>query len=248
MAHVAGLVAAGVYPEPGAARRRRSPRPRTRPCAVRAAASSCAQGRPTRTWRRSCSRIVFPGIQGGPLMHVIAAKAVAFKEALEPEFKAYQQQVVKNAQAMAEDDDRARLQDRLRRHREPPDAGRHDRQGHHRQGRRSRARQGAHHRQQERGAERSAEAVRDLGPAHRHAGGDHARLHGAGLRGAGGLDLRRARCPEGREGHCGRAGERGRSSVRSFRYMVEERGEQNEGTRSDATPPRSSSSFLFTRS
>src|SRR6185436_5443800 len=45
--------------------------------------------------------IVFPGIQGGPLMHVIAAKAVAFKEALEPEFTAYQQQVVKNAQAMA---------------------------------------------------------------------------------------------------------------------------------------------------
>ena len=44
---------------------------------------------------------MFPGIQGGPLMHVIAAKAVAFKEALEPEFKAYQQQVVKNAQAMA---------------------------------------------------------------------------------------------------------------------------------------------------
>jgi glycine hydroxymethyltransferase len=46
--------------------------------------------------------IVFPGIQGGPLMHVIAAKAVAFKEALEPAFKTYQQQVAKNAQAMAE--------------------------------------------------------------------------------------------------------------------------------------------------
>ncbi|MDQ2971489.1 MAG: serine hydroxymethyltransferase, partial [Pseudomonadota bacterium] len=45
--------------------------------------------------------IVFPGIQGGPLMHVIAAKAVAFKEALQPDFKAYQQQVVRNAQAMA---------------------------------------------------------------------------------------------------------------------------------------------------
>jgi glycine hydroxymethyltransferase len=44
---------------------------------------------------------VFPGIQGGPLMHVIAAKAVAFKEALEPAFTTYQQQVVKNAQAMA---------------------------------------------------------------------------------------------------------------------------------------------------
>ncbi|TAM06916.1 MAG: serine hydroxymethyltransferase, partial [Rhodanobacter sp.] len=45
--------------------------------------------------------IVFPGIQGGPLMHVLAAKAVAFKEALEPEFKTYQAQVVKNAKAMA---------------------------------------------------------------------------------------------------------------------------------------------------
>jgi glycine hydroxymethyltransferase len=45
---------------------------------------------------------VFPGIQGGPLMHVIAAKAVAFKEALSPEFKAYQHQVVANARAMAE--------------------------------------------------------------------------------------------------------------------------------------------------
>ncbi len=45
--------------------------------------------------------IVFPGLQGGPLMHVIAAKAVAFKEALEPEFKTYQMQVIKNAKAMA---------------------------------------------------------------------------------------------------------------------------------------------------
>jgi glycine hydroxymethyltransferase len=45
--------------------------------------------------------IVFPGIQGGPLMHVVAAKAVAFKEALQPDFKSYQQQVVKNAKAMA---------------------------------------------------------------------------------------------------------------------------------------------------
>ena len=45
---------------------------------------------------------IFPGLQGGPLMHVIAGKAVAFKEALQPEFKAYQQQVVKNAKALAE--------------------------------------------------------------------------------------------------------------------------------------------------
>jgi glycine hydroxymethyltransferase len=71
---------------------------------------------------------VFPGTQGGPLMHVIAAKAVAFKEALQPEFKAYQQQVVANARAMA-----ATLmiergyKHRLRRHRQPPVPGRPDR-------------------------------------------------------------------------------------------------------------------------
>ena len=48
-------------------------------------------------------RVVFPGIQGGPLMHIIAAKAVAFKEALSPEFKIYQKQVVKNARALSEE-------------------------------------------------------------------------------------------------------------------------------------------------
>src|SRR4029079_15747725 len=56
---------------------------------------------PTDELVKKLQSIVFPGIQGGPLMHVIAAKAVAFKEALEPEFKQYQAQVVKNAQAMA---------------------------------------------------------------------------------------------------------------------------------------------------
>ncbi|MFN7609227.1 MAG: serine hydroxymethyltransferase, partial [Ralstonia sp.] len=51
---------------------------------------------------KAINSAIFPGIQGGPLMHVIAGKAVAFKEALSPEFKAYQQQVVKNAAVMAE--------------------------------------------------------------------------------------------------------------------------------------------------
>ena len=129
MAHVAGLVAAGVYPNPvphahvvtsTTHKTLRGPR----------GGIICRQGAASsEEIEKKLQSIVFPGIQGGPLMHVIAAKAVAFKEALEPEFKAYQQQVVKNAQAMAEDDHRARLQDRLRRHREPPDAGRHDRQG-----------------------------------------------------------------------------------------------------------------------
>jgi len=51
---------------------------------------------------KAINSAIFPGLQGGPLMHVIAAKAVAFKEALSPDFKAYQQQVVKNAQIVAE--------------------------------------------------------------------------------------------------------------------------------------------------
>ncbi len=99
MAHVAGLVAAGVYPSPLAHahvvtstthKTLRGPR----------GGIILAKGVGEEIEKKLQS-IVFPGIQGGPLMHVIAAKAVAFKEALEPEFKTYQQQVVKNAQAMA---------------------------------------------------------------------------------------------------------------------------------------------------
>jgi glycine hydroxymethyltransferase len=52
-------------------------------------------------WAKDLDKVVFPGVQGGPLMHVIAAKAVSFKEALQPEFKAYQAQIVANAKALA---------------------------------------------------------------------------------------------------------------------------------------------------
>ncbi|MDV2449588.1 serine hydroxymethyltransferase [Xanthomonas hortorum] len=99
MAHVAGLVAAGVYPSPmehahvvtsTTHKTLRGPR----------GGIIVAKGA-SEELQKKLQSIVFPGIQGGPLMHVIAAKAVAFKEALEPAFKAYQQQVVKNAQAMA---------------------------------------------------------------------------------------------------------------------------------------------------
>ena len=99
MAHVAGLIAAGVYPSPidhahvltsTTHKTLRGPR----------GGIIVAKGLPEETTKKLQS-IVFPGIQGGPLMHVIAAKAVAFKEALEPAFKDYQAQVVKNAQAMA---------------------------------------------------------------------------------------------------------------------------------------------------
>jgi len=99
MAHVAGLVAAGVYPNPlphahvvtsTTHKTLRGPRG-----GIIVALNAGEE------IEKKLQSIVFPGIQGGPLMHVIAAKAVAFKEALEPEFTAYQQQVVKNAQAMA---------------------------------------------------------------------------------------------------------------------------------------------------
>ena len=104
MAHVAGLVAAGVYPNPvphahvvtsTTHKTLRGPRGGI------IVGSRAAMGEHADDITKKLQSIVFPGIQGGPLMHVIAAKAVAFKEALEPEFKAYQQQVVKNAQAMA---------------------------------------------------------------------------------------------------------------------------------------------------
>jgi glycine hydroxymethyltransferase len=98
MAHVAGLVAAGVYPNPVPhAHVVTSTTHKT----LRGPRGGIIVAKADAELEKKLQSIVFPGIQGGPLMHVIAAKAVAFKEALEPEFTAYQQQVVKNAQAMA---------------------------------------------------------------------------------------------------------------------------------------------------
>jgi len=96
MAHIAGLVAAGVHPSPvpyaefvttTTHKTLRGPRGGMILC--------------TEEWSKKLNSNIFPGIQGGPLMHVIAAKAVAFKEALSPDFKEYAQQVVKNAQTLA---------------------------------------------------------------------------------------------------------------------------------------------------
>ena len=99
MAHVAGLVAAGVYPNPVPhAHVVTSTTHKT----LRGPRGGIIVARGDEEIEKKLQSIVFPGIQGGPLMHVIAAKAVAFKEALEPGFKAYQQQVVRNAQAMAD--------------------------------------------------------------------------------------------------------------------------------------------------
>ena len=99
MAHVAGLVAAGVYPSP--LRHAHVCTSTTHKTLRGPRGGIIVASKPAEDLVKKLQSIVFPGIQGGPLMHVIAAKAVAFKEALEPEFKVYQQQVVKNAQAMA---------------------------------------------------------------------------------------------------------------------------------------------------
>lgn len=98
MAHVAGLVAAGAYPNPvQIADVTTSTTHKT----LRGPRGGIILAKSNPDLEKKFNSLVFPGIQGGPLMHVIAAKAVAFKEALEPEFTTYQQQVVKNAKVMA---------------------------------------------------------------------------------------------------------------------------------------------------
>lgn len=97
MAHIAGLVAAGLHPNPV-------------PYAHFVTSTTHKTLRGPRggliltseDWAKKIDKTIFPGIQGGPLMHVIAAKAVAFGEALQDDFKTYQQQVIKNAQALAD--------------------------------------------------------------------------------------------------------------------------------------------------
>jgi len=98
MAHVAGLVATGHYPSPvQIADVTTSTTHKT----LRGPRGGIILAKSNPTLEKKFNSLVFPGTQGGPLMHIIAAKAVAFKEALEPEFKDYQQQVILNAQAMS---------------------------------------------------------------------------------------------------------------------------------------------------
>ncbi len=98
MAHVAGLIAAGEYPSPvNIADVTTTTTHKT----LRGPRGGLILAKENEAIQKKLNSLVFPGTQGGPLMHVIAAKAVAFKEAMSPEFKTYQHQVVKNAQAMA---------------------------------------------------------------------------------------------------------------------------------------------------
>jgi len=99
MAHVAGLVAAGVYPSPiNAAHVVTTTTHKT----LRGPRGGLIMCKSNPELEKKFNSLIFPGIQGGPLMHVIAAKAVALKEAMTAEFRAYQKQVVINAQAMAD--------------------------------------------------------------------------------------------------------------------------------------------------
>ena len=97
MAHVAGLVAAGVYPNPVPLA---DVVTTTTHKTLRGPRGGLILARPHAELHKKFNSMVFPGTQGGPLMHVIAAKAVAFLEALQPEFKVYSRQVVTNARAM----------------------------------------------------------------------------------------------------------------------------------------------------
>ncbi len=170
MAHIAGLVAAGLHPSPvpyadfvttTTHKTLRGPRGGMILCKAEHA--------------KIIDSRVFPGMQGGPLMHVIAAKAVALKEALSPEFKIYQQQIVKNAQALAQALIGQWFSLDLRRHRQSSDAGRPAQIGADRQSCPGDLGQGAHHRQQERHSFRYPLAVCHQRHTHRHAGGDQPR-------------------------------------------------------------------------
>ncbi len=97
MAHVAGLVAAGLYPNPVPIA---DVVTTTTHKTLRGPRGGLILARPHDEIHKKLNSMVFPGIQGGPLMHVIAAKAVAFLEALQPEFKTYSAQVIANARAM----------------------------------------------------------------------------------------------------------------------------------------------------
>lgn len=97
IAHIAGLIAAGLHPSPVTSSQFVTTTTHKTLRGPRAGLTMCKGD-----WAKKIDSAVFPGLQGGPLMHIIAAKAVAFGEALKPEFKQYQQQILTNAKALAE--------------------------------------------------------------------------------------------------------------------------------------------------
>jgi glycine hydroxymethyltransferase len=99
VAHVAGLIAVGLYPNPVAIA---DVTTSTTHKTLRGPRGGLILARANPDLEKKLNSAVFPGTQGGPLMHIIAAKAVAFQEAMQPEFKTYQEQILRNARAMAQ--------------------------------------------------------------------------------------------------------------------------------------------------
>ena len=193
IAHIAGLVAAGLHPSPvpyadfvttTTHKTLRGPRGGVIMCREK--------------YAKQIDKAVFPGTQGGPLMHIIAAKAVAFGEALKPEFADYQRQIVANAAAMAGNDHGRRVAVHHRggdgggvypsggaaglgRDGQSPHARRPARHGGDGQGARIYARRSAYHRQQEHRSLRDGIPLRHERHPRRHPGGHHPRHEGRGV-------------------------------------------------------------------
>jgi glycine hydroxymethyltransferase len=129
IAHIAGLVAVGLHPSPVPHCEFVTTTTHKTLRGPRGGLILCRE-----EFAKDVDRSVFPGVQGGPLVHIIAAKAVSFKEALQPNFKTYQQQIIDNARVLAENNFEFRLTARVRWYRQSSDSGRcvHGRKGNHR--------------------------------------------------------------------------------------------------------------------
>ena len=127
MAHIAGLVAAGLHQSPVPYADVVTTTTHKTLRGPRGGMIMCKE-----EYAKAINKAIFPGTQGGPLMHIIAAKAVCFGEALKPEFKEYQKQVVKNAKALADAYDCRRIQSGKWWNRQPSDVSRSSEHEHHR--------------------------------------------------------------------------------------------------------------------
>ena len=174
MAHYAGLVAAGLHDDPVPVADFVSTTTHKTLRGPRGGMILCKEA-----YAKDIDRAVFPGTQGGPLMHVIAGKAVCFGEALTPAFKQYARQIIDNAKIAGRGAAGRRAAAGQRRHRQPPHAGRRDPAGPDRPPGGRGPGPLRHHGQQEHDPLRPAQADGPLGHSHRHAGLDHP---GHGLR------------------------------------------------------------------
>ena len=174
IAHIAGLVAAGIHPSPMAHADFVTTTTHKTLRGPRGGLILCRE-----KYAKEIDSTVFPGIQGGPLEHVIAGKAVCFQEALQPAFKAYQEQIVKNAEGAGRRHEAQRLPAGQRRHGQPFDAGGRGREKPDRQGLPDCAGRSRHHGEQKHDSVRDALAVPGQRHPAGHAGGDDARHEGS---------------------------------------------------------------------